>query len=959
MTRPTLTVALLAACIRLALVAEAAQAAPTGNEATAGAAGNAQQTAALAWLSGQVTDADGAPVFMAEITLAGTDAFAYTGEDGRYVVQHVPGTVNVVVSNAAAGSRTIEAVELVANTNTPLDVQLQTAPGGSGDDDIALADGEEAQQLETIEVEQQIIREGTAASVIMDRRYSPQVVDAISAEQISRAGDSDAGSALKRVTGLTLVGGKHVYVRGLGERYSSVLLSGAQMPSPDPTRRVVPLDLFPTDVLGSINVQKTYSADMPGEFAGGSVQLQSKRVVDDFQMRVSVSGKYLHGTTGEDGLRYDGGGRDWLGDGVGARAFPDGMSPYPTDPAAREAISEAVAARGYRTHRSSIDPGVGLGFGIGDSFDIGEWSFGYLGSLRYAHDWASRSELRRAYSLSGGNLETRSDYVRERTERTVDTSALVTLGAERGSDHGIGLTLMHINQASDDTRIDEGWDTQANEVERKYQLEWVENTLDVAQLHGHHVFPALSYLELDWLYSKAEASRDEPNTRSYEYRRVDDGSFRFLGGSNNNGQQFAELEDENDEYRLDLSLPVQFTDNLAAIFQVGAGRLERDRSSFIRKFQFRGAYSYGDGLLDIWDVLVPENIAPGRLLLQEVTQATDAYVANQTLDSRYLAVELGWADRFRLNLGVREEDNLQRVETYQLFSPNPTPVVGEIDQVDRLPSAAFTWMYSENAQLRLGYSETLSRPDFRELTRAQFIDPELDIATRGNPNLVQTDIRNLDLRWEYYFSDTELFSAALFKKDFDNPIERVNQAGTGALLELRNAASAENYGIELDYFAGLGVLRRWSWIDNGWLGRLPLDNLYVGLNYARIESEVDLGDSTGIQTSAQRPLQGQSPYVANVQLGYRSEDGRLETTLLYNVFGERISQAGVQGIPDVYEQPFHQLDLVFSWAFAERWKMKAQGRNLLNPEVEYTQGDLPTLAYRRGREFGVSLEWAW
>ncbi len=959
MTRCTLTVALLAACIRLALVADAAQAAPAGNDIPAATLGAADEAPAPAWLSGLVTDADGVPVFMAEVVLAGTEAFAYTGEDGRYVIQHVPGTVDVVVRNDAAGSRTIEAVELAANTNTPLDVQLQAVGDGNGEAGITVADDGEAQRLETIEVQQQIIREGTAASVVMDRRFSPQVVDAISAEQISRAGDSDVSGALKRVTGITLVGGKHVYVRGLGERYSSVLLNGAQIPSPDPTRRVVPLDLFPTDVLGSIQIQKTYSADMPGEFAGGTVQMASKGASDDFMLRFSVTGKYLHGTTGKDGLRYSGGSRDWLGDGAGARAFPDGISPYPSDPAVREAIGEAVAARGYRTHRSSLDPGVGLGFGIGDSFSFDDWSIGYAASLRYAHEWASREEQRIAYAQTGGLLRPGTEYQRERTERSIDTSVLGTLNVGYGNNHALGTTVMRIGQATDETRIDEGWSNDPADFERRYLLEWVENEMTVAQVHGRHAFPALNYLELDWLYSKSKASRDEPNTRGYLYERIrGTDEYQFARSSFNNDHVVARLDDENDEFRFDLNLPVQFTDNLAVVFQAGAGRVDRNRDSFIRRFQFRGVRPNGS-LTEIWDVLVPQYIGPGQLMLQEVTQPTDAYTAEQRLDSRYLAFELGWADRYRLNLGVREEDNHQRVQTFQLFAPNPTPIVGEIDEVDRLPTAAFTWMYSDSAQFRLGYSRTLSRPDFRELTSAQFIDPELDITTRGNPDLVQTDIRNLDLRWEYYFSDTEQFSIALFKKDFDNPIERVKLAGTSALLELRNAAEAETYGIELDYFSGLGALRRWPWIDNGWLGRLPLDNLFVGLNYARIESEVDLGESGGIQTSTQRPLQGQSPYVANVQVGYRSDRGNLETTILYNVFGERISQVGVQGIPDIYEQPFHQLDLVFSWAFADHWKFKAQGRNLLNSEVEYTQSGLPTLAYRRGREFGVSLEWAW
>lgn len=916
----------------------------------------ASATAVTEKLIGRVTDANGEPVANARISVAGRDLSALTGADGRYMLLLGDGSHDVTVRADGFEEQVFRGVSVAKSAGATLDVRLLPSSNRAHAETAGAGDAQH--ELGAISVEGQAIKDGSDTAVVLDRRYSPQVVDILGAEQISRAGDSDVGAALKRVTGLSLVDGKHVYVRGLGERYSSVVLNGAQIPSPDPTRRVVPLDLFPTSVLSSIAVQKSYSADMPGEFAGGTVGLNSRGVPNDFQLNVALTGKFLDGTTGDQGLRYRGGGKDWLGDGIDARKFPDGITPFPTDPAAREKVSEQVAARGYRTYKSKIDPGAVFGFGVGDSFDVGGWSLGYLGALRYSHEWATRKEQRRSYSLALGQLEQRSDFERSRTERMIDQSALVSLGAKRGRQHDVGITFMKIRQASDETRIDEGWDTQATDRDRNYRLRWIENALTVKQVHGDHKFDALSNLEVDWLYSHSGVTRDEPNTRSYKYEQAHDGSFAFARGSNNNDQLFAYLGDTMIEKRIDAKLPLRFSDDFTATLQTGLDRVSRGRGSYIRKFQFRGSRP-ADAPPDIWNVLTPEYIRPGGLLLQEVTQATDAYRARQKLDAGYFATELNWADRYRLHIGVRREDNLQRVETYQLFAPNPTPIVGEINQVNWLPTAAFTWAYAEGAQLRLSFSKTVSRPDFREMSRAQFIDPELDIATRGNPDLKQTGIRNLDLRWEYYFSDTESFSVALFDKRFDNPIERVNQAGTGALLELKNAADARNRGIEIDYTGSLAQLRRWSWIDKGAIGRLPLEQLYAGFNYARIESQVDLGANAGIQTSTRRALQGQSPYVANLQLGYRSEDGKLESTLLFNVFGRRISQAGEHGVPDIYEEPFRQVDLVTSWVFSERWKMKIQARNLLDPDVNYTQGGLTTLRYRRGREFSLGMEWAW
>jgi outer membrane receptor protein involved in Fe transport len=961
MKRPVFTVALLAASIRLALAAGQSDA-PVEAPAPAQAAPTATtQAQGPGYVTGTITGSDGAPVSLAEIEITGTDIFVFTGEDGKYTSEVPAGTYTINIRAEGFADRS-EPVTVSAQQIQTVDIALQPpAPGASDAGGSVAGEGEEGdRQLETVEVEDQAISEGSSEAVVLDRRYSPQVVEAISAEQISRAGDSDAATALKRVTGLTLVDNQFVYVRGLGERYSSVLLNGAQIPSPDPTRRVVPLDLFPTDVIDSITVQKSYSADMPAEFGGGTVLLRTKRVVDEFQMKASVSSEYLHGTTGEDGLTYRGGDRDWLGRDDGSREFPNGFTPFPTDPAAVEAIGEGVAAKGYETYERNIDPGAGFSFGIGDVFKTGEWSLGYVGAIRYAHEWDTRNETRRTFALQdNGGLTPSSDIDRYRTERMVDTSALVGLGAEYGNNHSVGATFLQLRQSTDETRIDEGWDTNPSDIERKYLLEFIENELLVKQFSGTHGFPEASYLQLDWQYTRSDASRFEPNTRDYEYVLVPaTGDFTFSRNSGNNNQRFAQLDDQSDELRVDAQLPIDISDNLSAIFLAGGGRIDRERDSFVRKFQFRGSRPV-NGPGGIEDVLVPELIGPGGLQITETTLGTDAYRADQTLDALYLATDLTLAERYRLNLGVRREANEQRVETFPLFNPGATPIVANIDESDILPSATFTWMYSDDAQLRFGYSKSLSRPDFRELSPAQFTDPVLDVTTRGNPDLVQSEITHYDARWEYYFSDTETFSAALFLKDFQTPIEKVRVAGTGELLELRNAREATNYGIELDYFNRLSWLERWSTFDDGWLGGVPWADIYFGLNYAWIDSEVSLGDVGGIQTTDDRPLQGQSPYVANVQIGYARPDGSFEATLLYNLFGKRISEVGIQGNPDIYEQPVDQLDFVVGYRFADQWKMKLRARNLLDPSVEYTQGDEIAREYRRGREFSLSLEWTW
>jgi TonB-dependent receptor len=336
-------------------------------------------------------------------------------------------------------------------------------------------------------------------------------------------------------------------------------------------------------------------------------------------------------------------------------------------------------------------------------------------------------------------------------------------------------------------------------------------------------------------------------------------------------------------------------------------------------------------------------------VLREVTRPTDNYVAEQSVDAVFLNADLSLG-AWRFIAGARRERNDQAVTTYDIASTSSEPVVARDDSTAWLPAAGVTWAYSDAAQLRLGFGRTLSRPDFRELSSAPFTDPELDIDTIGNPDLRTTRIRNLDVRWEYYFGGADSVSIAAFDKEFTDPIEKLRLPGSSPLLQLANAASAHNYGIEVD------VLKNLGFVGERWLNGVDLSRFHVGFNYARIRSSIELdAASASYQTNLSRAMQGQSPYVANLQLGYTGE--RNEANLLYNRFGRRISEVGVQGQPDIYEEPFGSLDAIWRHRFATDWRLTLRLRNLLDPDVRFTQGGLDTRSFQRGREAMVSLEW--
>jgi outer membrane receptor protein involved in Fe transport len=822
--------------------------------------------------------------------------------------------------------------------------------------DAPLPPDENAIELQVLEVEgASQAEEGGQFEALEVRRDSAQVLDVLSLEQISRAGDSDAAAALKRVTGLTLVEDRFVYVRGLGERYSSVSLNGAQIPSPDPTRKVIPLDLFPVDILSRVEVSKSYHSGLPGEFGGGALRLSTRGLPDGLLMRASATVGYSDGTTGEKGWRSQGGDRDWLGRDDGFRAGSAGLFVRPLPARGTPelaALGREVMGKGFTLEEKSLGPDGAVAFSLGQIFDRDEVRFGFIGSMRYSHGWDRREEERYEYAILGnGELVTREAYTRERTERDVDSSLFFSAGLDIGEQHKLKATVLNLAHSRGLDRIDQGLRINGMD-ERNTVIEWIQNELSTRQIDGEHRFGDFA---VNWQYTDSKATRDMPDARSYKYSFNE---VEYVYTSSFPAQmRWESLEDSVDEGRLEVSRAIGFGDADSLALSVGGSMLDRDRASEIWRYSVRHLVRPPLVATPIEDILNPGEIDAGRIELISASRATDFYDAEQSLDSYFLRADLKLGD-WRADLGVRRERNNQRVITLDPFLPGATPIVASIERKDMLPAAAFIWGYSDNAQLRLAWNETLIRPDFRELSPAPYTDPTLDITVIGNPNLKQTDIRSLDLRWEYYFGGMDSLSIALFDKGFTHPIELVRSAASGDLLELRNAEGGYSRGLEIELSSSLGYFGDAGWMPEGLRNAVPWLDLMLSLNRSWIDSEVELGTATGIQTSSERPLQGQSSYVTNLALTWFDPSGVHEATLLYNRAGARLSRVGLSGVPDECEQPFDQLDFTYARSLgrAGNWKLKLRLRNLLDPEVLFIQGNEISRRYRKGREAAVTLE---
>jgi len=914
------------------------------------------------YIEGRLFSADdGKPIANARIFVSGVSGDIRSDEEGRFSAEVPSGQRSVSVLHSGYNTLTQDNVEVLEGGSTSLELKL--VPAGS-------------ELPEFVVIVPHI--SGSLASVLEERRQDVAVANILGSEQISKAGDSDAAGALKRVTGLTLVGGRFIFVRGLGERYSSTLLNGANVPSPDPTRRVVPLDLFPSGIIDSIAVQKSFTPEMPAEFGGGTVQLRTKRMPEAPFLEAEGGIGYNSQATGKDGLAYDGGSYDWTGYDDGSRdmspllaaASADGTrvkeySRFTGEGYTREelqAIGRSLDAN-YNIYDKTIPPNYSFAAAGGKPFQPREdVTIGFLAAMDYDNKWDTTVQQRTDYVVGGGELVPENNYTYYTTGNKIDLSGFVTVGADLGDHNSLTYNWMLLRSTSNLTQRYAGFNKDAAGGDVQFtDLEWIERQLISNQLLGEHTIPKLWDLTLKWNYTSATAKTDEPDSRSYRYDpdtltpQTDDLIFSLRNDSNQ--RRWGSLEDNSDTLNIDLVQPLQFWQKADLSVLAGCSSVKKDRTSTLRRFAFqsRGPVS-GDPELrrnpnpDF--IIYDPTIVPNGWQINEVTIPTDSYTAEQTLDAWYLSLDFLYNDWLRLGGGLRQEKSEQSVSTFDILGEGNTPVVSNLDTDDPFWSFSTTLIFG-NHQIRAGYGQTINRPDFKELSPAIYKDPLLDRFIKGNPKLIQAYIDNYDLRWDWYFDQGEFVSLGVFYKQFSNPIETVVLPGAAQITSFDNAESATNSGIEFELYKNLDFIGKW-WGTPEWWGKW-----YVNTNYAWINSEIKLSElNSSVQTSATRPLQGQSPYVWNFQLGYDDLDRGINTALLYNVFGERIVDVGTNGAPDIYQQPFPQLDFVYSQTLWDNWKFKFRARNLLDSEVEITQGDKTRRYFKLGREYKVAVEWS-
>ena len=797
-------------------------------------------------------------------------------------------------------------------------------------------------------------------------RASSEVAAFVTAEDLQRTGDSSAAAALTRVTGLSVVEGRFIYVRGLGERYSSALLNGSPLPSPEPLQRVVPLDLFPANVLDSVTVQKTYSANFPGEFGGGVIDLQTIDAPNEpfFSMQVGVGGNTE--TTGKKALTYYGSRTDFLGFDDGTRDLPGeidlafrsgnriGSAAY-TDRQLQQLGRSLINAplRLLQREENPVDVGLEVSGGFSNETPLG--TLGVIAVAGYDNSWQVREGFQENGGFDGGALVPLDSFTFASNQNDVQLNVLGGLSLS-GMNHELKWTNFFVRNTTKEARSRIGSVFGAGgSIQRDDFTEWFVRQLYSTQLAGEHDFLD-GALEFDWRAAYATTSRDAPYETQFGYAFNAAGNLSHRTGSGGNLIAFSELDDDVYSAGADVRYTLPLSDLREAVFSGGVAFLDNSRNSERRELQFtNGTALTQDQLESRVDYFTSDfNIGPNGLILTEITgqNGAAAYDGELQVNAAYVSVEAEILPLITTTVGVRYEQAEQSVSTRNL-SGDLTPVLAtRLEEEYFLPAFTATWNFAEDMQLRVGASQTIGRPQFRELAAQPYTDPESDRTFNGNPFLVDTEILNLDARYEWYFARQQFVTFGVFYKDLDKPVEStiVNTNDTTRQQSFINAPQAVIYGAEIE------AKKYFEWPDSG-SSFIANKRWLVQSNYTYSDSEVrvDAGDtvvSPG-NTTAQPAnffiadgsrLQGQSKHVANLQLGWEDDTARSQATIIVNYVSERITARGAGAAgnrePDYLQDPGVFLDFVYRKDFtvADRdLGFALELRNLLGTEFDEYQ----------------------
>lgn len=882
-------------------------------------------------LVGRIVDASsGEGLAGVGVQIVGTTIGAQSGLDGRYSISGVP-----------AGTVSIQARRIGFSPKTVTDVVI---PGG-GVVELDVALGAAAVTL-TATIVTASAERGTVNEALDAQRTAVSVVNAVTREQIARSPDSDAAQAVQRVSGVTVQDGKYVFVRGLGERYTTTSLNGARIPSPEPERKVVPLDLFPSALIQSVTTSKSFTPDQPADFSGAQVNIQTREFPARTQTQFSTSFGYNDAATGRQIVSPVRLGRDWLGFAGGARQIPapiaaaGSFEPEPSQAEVNAMVGSFRNAWTPQLQNGSPNRSVGVSTG-GNSVLLGVRT-GYIGSLSYSYNQEVRENEIRAYAEPTDGTTEIDRFEGSTGRASVLWGGLLNASLMFGGNTRLSFNNTYSHSADSEARRETGFDNNLGTNLIIDRLRFVERTVRSNQIAASRQFGTGGRLNV--AFTASAVARDEPD-RS-EFVRGDPGGGQapfWLEHPQSAVRTYGSLTESNYNTSADYSLQFGAPDRQHEL-KIGGLYRFTERQTINRVYSIQGRSLSLDNRR-----LSAEEIFDGRF-----ASASDSYfrIAPLSQGGSYRAEdELGsgyamfdWALTGRLHVigGARVE------RSDVVVRANPTvgsPVRANPSYVDVLPSLVMNFRATDRHVLRLSASQTLSRPEYREQAEVGYRDVIGGENIIGNSALRRTLIQNADMRWEFYPASGEVLSIGFFGKRFDDPIERIYLATSGTrVTTFVNADRATNFGVELELRAGLDRVA-------GFLAPFTAFS-----NVTVMRSNVELG-AKAESAREDRAMVGQAPYVVNMGLTFAPASSPISATVLFNRVGRRVYSTSVLPLPLTYEEARSGLDVSLRTPIFGGIAAKIDAKNLLDSQYLLRQGTVTRESHRAGRVYSLGLSW--
>lgn len=918
------------------------------------------------------------PVEFAKVLILREDSTvlkgATTNFDGEFRITAAPGKTLVAFRQPGLKELIVE-VELVDGKNEPLNVTMQ----------------EPISEIITMHVTATRTKTSDAA-VVEDIRNSDGLKSAESSEQIAAKGSGNTQEALTKMSGINATNSV-LYIRGMGDRYNVAYLNGLPVPSPNPELRVIPMDIFPTSIIDVLEVGKMMAPNLYGDFAGGAINIKTKRVYRTPTLNISLGSGFNSQVTGNEFTSYNGGTLDFFGFDDGTRSLPDQV--YQASMQNRNDIYKEGL---FKSDQSQIGAGFANNFNPrtisatpATSFQLEGGNYkkfkkqgagiGFVSMLSHSTGFRAQNGSSRFVNKQN-QLQYNFDTKREIF--STSSTALTSISTDFSENWNLGFNYLFINNSDDVTFQSWGYHRDFGDDSEVYSRRYTynQNQIHNLQLTGGGKDLLKKRLNVNYGVSQSFTKSGEPDRRQLSARyndRNDTEHYQLLAlDANHTHRFFSNLNENEKAAHVDADFKIFENKSgdtvLSSLVLVGGADFKsKERSFKFRQFNYRSTglaeeVGFNFDINNPGKYFTDENARNGLFKVEESANPGNAYQASQTIYAGNLGMRYVYKS-LELIPNLRTEYGFQNVLSRNQQQPNKIDA-NVIEGVDFMPSLTAKFNVNQNMLLRYGASRTITRPKFFEVAPFVYIAQIAGMEQVGNPNLKNGTNYNSDLRFEVYSGQSsDMVSIGAFGKVLIDPIEQIMLPSAGGqIISFANTNRGTVAGVELEYSKNLSFLV--PAVDRE---KSALRNFAIAGNTAYMFSQIVVNDTTGFTTNPRRPLQGASPFVNNISLKF---DKRIDRTrgevavdpmkimvgLSHTYSAKSLFAVGTQGMGDQYQEAIHTLNAVVKLTLNNRWALSLKGNNLTNNTFKIVQEDMMNIgeyqeinSYRIGADISMGL----